>query len=65
MLDLVPVMPRRSTDYDAIVGTEDVMTPPKYSEFLCGTMPSTTMTIIEGGTHFVHGEYADEVNEYR
>jgi pimeloyl-ACP methyl ester carboxylesterase len=46
----------------AIVGTEDVMTPPKYSTFLRDRMPNATMTVIEGGTHSAFAEYPDQVN---
>ena len=46
----------------AIVGTEDVMTPPKYSEFLCKIMSDADMTVIEGGTHFVFAEQPEAVN---
>jgi pimeloyl-ACP methyl ester carboxylesterase len=47
----------------AIVGTEDVMTPPKYSEFMCKIMQQADMTVIEGGTHFVFAEQPDAVNQ--
>lgn len=47
----------------AIVGTEDVMTPPKYSEFMCKNMSDAGMTVIEGGTHFVFAEQPDRVNQ--
>ena len=47
----------------AIVGTDDVMTPPKYSEFLVKSMASADMTLIEGGTHFVFAEQPDAVNQ--
>jgi pimeloyl-ACP methyl ester carboxylesterase len=47
----------------AIVGTEDVMTPPKYSTFLEERMPNASARIIDGGTHFVFAEYPDEVNQ--
>ena len=50
------------TPTHAIVGTEDVMTPPKYSEFMCNNMPNADMTLIEGGTHFVFAEQPDAVN---
>jgi len=48
----------------AITGTEDVMTPPKYADFLQARMPNTSVTFIDGGTHFVFGEYPDQVNEH-
>jgi pimeloyl-ACP methyl ester carboxylesterase len=47
----------------AIAGTEDVMTPPKYSTFLEERMPDASVQIIEGGTHFVFAEYPEEVNQ--
>ncbi len=47
----------------AIVGSEDVMTPPKYSEFLCKNMVEADMTLIEGGTHFVFAEQPEAVNQ--
>jgi len=46
----------------AIVGTEDVMTPVKYAEFLVEKMPNAELEIIEGGTHYVFAEYPDQVN---
>ncbi|MDP6978968.1 MAG: alpha/beta hydrolase [Myxococcota bacterium] len=47
----------------AIVGTEDVMTPPRYSTFLEETMSNASVHIVEGGTHFVFAEYPDDVNK--
>lgn len=47
----------------AITGTKDVMTPPKYAEFLRDRMSNTQTTFIEGGTHFVFGEFPDQVND--
>ncbi len=47
----------------AIVGSEDVMTPPKYSEFMCRSLPDASMTVIDGGTHFVFAEQPDAVNQ--
>lgn len=47
----------------AIVGSEDVMTPPKYSAFLEDRMPNAAVRVIEGGTHFVFAEHPDPVNE--
>jgi pimeloyl-ACP methyl ester carboxylesterase len=47
----------------AIVGSEDVMTPPKYSEFLRDQMPDVAVEVVEGGTHYVFAEFADRVND--
>lgn len=46
----------------AIVGTEDVMTPVKYAQFLVEKMHNASIEIIEGGTHSVFAEYPEEVN---
>ena len=46
----------------AITGTEDVMTPPKYAEFLRDKLPNASVELIEGGTHFVFAEQPDVVN---
>jgi pimeloyl-ACP methyl ester carboxylesterase len=46
----------------AICGTDDVMTPPKYSQFMAETIPNARAVIIEDGTHFVFAEKPDEVN---
>jgi len=46
----------------AICGTEDLMTPPKYSDFLAANIPGCISLIIPGGTHYVFAEKPDEVN---
>ena len=46
----------------AIVGTEDVMTPPKYSEFMRDRIEGASMKVIEGGTHFAFAEFPNDVN---
>ena len=46
----------------AICGTDDVMTPPKYTEFLADRLPNAKGVVIEGGTHQVHLEKPEEVN---
>jgi len=60
--DVIGHLPEISTPTLAITGTEDVMTPPKYAEFLKDRMPNAQVTFVEGGTHFVFGEYPDDVN---
>ncbi|MDD5647481.1 MAG: alpha/beta hydrolase [Dehalococcoidia bacterium] len=45
-----------------IVGDQDNMTPPKYSQYLAGKMPDCRMSIIEGGTHLAFLEKPAEVN---
>ena len=45
-----------------ICGTEDQMTPVKYSQFLADKISGSRLVIIEGGTHYVFMEKPDEVN---
>ncbi len=45
-----------------IVGDQDTMTPPKYSQYLAGKMPDCRVSIIEGGTHLAFLEKPEEVN---
>jgi len=46
----------------AVSGTDDVMTPPKYSQYMVDHMKNARAVVIKGGTHFVFGEKPDEVN---
>jgi pimeloyl-ACP methyl ester carboxylesterase len=46
----------------AIVGSEDVMTPQKYAEFMVKKMPEALLEVIHGGTHSVFAEKPEEVN---
>lgn len=61
--DVIAHLPQISTPTLAITGTEDVMTPPKYAEFLRDRMTHCETTFIDGGTHFVFGEFPDPVND--
>lgn len=45
-----------------VCGTEDQMTPVKYSQYLAGKIAGSRLAIIEGGTHYVFMEKPDEVN---
>ncbi|MBT7087325.1 MAG: alpha/beta hydrolase [Desulfobacterales bacterium] len=47
----------------AICGTEDLMTPPKYSDYLVDKINDCRSLIIPGGTHYVFAEKPDEVNK--
>jgi pimeloyl-ACP methyl ester carboxylesterase len=47
----------------AICGTDDAMTPPKYTEFLAARLADAPGVVIEGGTHRVHLEKPDELNQ--
>ena len=46
-----------------ICGSDDVMTPVKYSEFLTNNIENATQSIIPGGSHFAHMEKYQKVNE--
>jgi len=46
----------------AIVGDQDNMTPPKYSQYLVKNMPDCRMAVIEGGSHLAFLEKSEPVN---
>jgi len=46
----------------ALCGSEDIMTPPKYSKYVADKIEGAREVIIEGGTHMVFAEKPDEVN---
>ncbi len=46
-----------------ICGSDDVMTPVKYSEYLTNSIEGASQTVIPGGGHFVHMEKFQKVNE--
>jgi len=46
-----------------LCGSDDVMTPVKYSDYLTENMKNARKTIIPGGTHFVQMEKFKKVNE--
>jgi pimeloyl-ACP methyl ester carboxylesterase len=46
-----------------LCGSEDVMTPVKYADYLTKHMQNAQKTVIEGGTHFVQMEQYKKVNE--
>jgi len=46
----------------ALCGDRDIMTPPKYSEYLAKNMPRARAVVIPGGTHMVFAEKPEEVN---
>lgn len=46
-----------------ICGTEDEMTPVKYSQYLATKISGARLVIIDGGTHFVFMEKPEEVNK--
>ena len=46
-----------------VAGSDDLFTPPRYSEFLAGHIPNATLRIIEGAGHIVPMEAAQELCE--
>ena len=46
-----------------ICGSEDEMTPVKYTNYLADKIKGATQVIIPGGTHFVYMEKPQEVNQ--
>jgi pimeloyl-ACP methyl ester carboxylesterase len=47
----------------ALCGSEDTMTPPKYTKYLAGKIKGAREVIINGGTHMVFAEKPREVNQ--
>jgi pimeloyl-ACP methyl ester carboxylesterase len=45
-----------------ICGTEDDMTPVKFSQYLANKIAGARLAIFEGGSHFVFMEKPEEVN---
>ena len=45
-----------------ICGTQDNMTPPKYSHYLADKISGATVGLVHGGTHLVFLEKPEEVN---
>jgi pimeloyl-ACP methyl ester carboxylesterase len=45
-----------------ICGTDDDMTPVKYSQYLASKIAGARLAIFEGGSHLVFLEKPDEVN---
>jgi len=46
-----------------LCGSEDEMTPPKYSSYLAGRISGSNLTIVDGGAHFVFAEKPEAVNQ--
>ena len=47
----------------ALCGSEDIMTPPKYTKYLASKIEGAREVIIEGGTHMVFAEQPGAVNQ--
>lgn len=60
--DVMDRLPELKLPSLAIVGSEDVMTPPKYAHFMADKIEGMQVQLIDGGTHFVFAEYAVQVN---
>jgi pimeloyl-ACP methyl ester carboxylesterase len=46
----------------ALCGSDDIMTPAKYSHHLVEKLPEARAVVIDGGTHMVFAEKPEEVN---
>lgn len=46
-----------------LCGSEDEMTPPKYTSYLAARIKGSNLTVIDGGTHYVFAEKAEAVNQ--
>lgn len=60
--DIIDRLSEIATPTLAICGSEDVMTPPRYSLFLADGIPGARAEIIQGGTHMVFLEKPEAVN---
>jgi pimeloyl-ACP methyl ester carboxylesterase len=47
----------------AICGSEDIMTPPKYTKYLASKIERAKCVIVEGGTHMVFAEQPEVVDQ--
>lgn len=47
-----------------VVGSEDKMTPPKYSAYLKDKIADSTLAVVDGAGHLAHAERPDEVNAH-
>ena len=46
-----------------LCGSEDEMTPPKYTSYLAAKIKGSRLTVIDGGAHFVFAERPGAVNQ--
>ncbi len=61
--DIMDRLPQIAVPALALVGDQDMMTPPKYSQYLAAHMPQARVLVIPGGTHMVFAEKPREVNQ--
>lgn len=60
--DVMARLPEIGLPALALCGSEDVMTPPKYTEYLAQHLPNAQRAVIPGGSHFVQLEQYQQVN---
>ena len=56
-------LPQIDLPTQVLCGSDDEMTPVKYSDYLTANMKNARETIIPGGSHFVQMEKFKRVNE--
>ena len=61
--DVMDEVKNISLPTQVVCGSEDVMTPVKYSDYLAGNIKNAREEIIPGGSHFVQLEKYQQVNE--
>jgi pimeloyl-ACP methyl ester carboxylesterase len=47
----------------ALCGSDDIMTPPKYTHYLADKIPKVNAVVVPGGTHMVFAEKPQDVNQ--
>jgi pimeloyl-ACP methyl ester carboxylesterase len=60
--DIMDRLPQITVPALALCGDQDIMTPPKYSQYLAAHMLRAKDLVIPGGTHMVFAEKPREVN---
>ena len=61
--DVMDQLPQIDLPTQVLCGSDDEMTPVKYSDYLTANMKNARETIIPGGSHFVQMEKFKKVNE--
>ena len=61
--DVMEAMPTITLPVLGIVGDNDIMTPPKFTNFMVDKIANAKSVVIQGGTHFVFAEKPDDVNK--
>jgi pimeloyl-ACP methyl ester carboxylesterase len=61
--DIIARVPEIKLPTLLLVGSQDQMTPPKYSQFLADRIAGSTQVVIPDGTHSVYAEKPKEVNQ--